>query len=384
MFKFSKSSWLCRRGQIVIPSLLVIPSLIIFIYLLFETAKLSREKIRQQFAVDSAAFIEMTNYSDIFNRTAYINGAYPFRIFKQTYNCSDSDNLVSAKVVSKSSCIYDLLWDTGAIPRTSPKDDSYQSEYSQYENSNTNEWKIKYNDVDDRKKIYDKVPSSSVTMGENRNSPFYMFSQKQAVDYDIVWDRVVSVFQFYAQAYILLGQVQNSQWIVFNRVTSNFTFFRKSYYLNAATQDCINNPSLCGEDGLTGGSNSFSSKAGISEGRNYFSHYMHYISFFAKKSASTLIGYQVVKPRNPMDMTENTANGLYQLSTFTEDKLKALGDGIDVYQPWTAPSNYFGIGFGTPKVHAKVASQCPKLGSSHYNNCVWPNPTPKYQTRLFP
>ena len=60
-----------REGQLAIPSLFLLPSLFLFVYLIFETAKLSREKIRHQFALDAAAFIEMTNYSDFLNRSAY-------------------------------------------------------------------------------------------------------------------------------------------------------------------------------------------------------------------------------------------------------------------------------------------------------------------------
>ena len=45
-----------RRGQIVIPAMLMFPTLFLFVYLIYETAKLSREKIRHQFAIDAAAF----------------------------------------------------------------------------------------------------------------------------------------------------------------------------------------------------------------------------------------------------------------------------------------------------------------------------------------
>src|SRR6185312_5166651 len=66
-----------RAGQIFIPAMLMFPTLFLFVYLIYETAKLSREKIRHQFALDAAAFVEMTNYSDFLNRTAYVNGAFP-------------------------------------------------------------------------------------------------------------------------------------------------------------------------------------------------------------------------------------------------------------------------------------------------------------------
>ena len=83
-----------RAGQLLIPALFVVPSLLLFVYLLFETTKVSREKIRQQFAVDSAAFIQMGDYTNLFNRTAYVNGAFPYRIFKEAYECPDRKSVV--------------------------------------------------------------------------------------------------------------------------------------------------------------------------------------------------------------------------------------------------------------------------------------------------
>ena len=71
-----------RRGQILIPALLVFPSLFLFVLLLFDSGMLSREKIRRQFALDAAATIETDQYTDILNRIAYVNGAFPERVFK--------------------------------------------------------------------------------------------------------------------------------------------------------------------------------------------------------------------------------------------------------------------------------------------------------------
>src|SRR3989304_4552981 len=75
-----------RAGQIFIPAMLLFPTLFLFVYLIYETAKLSREKIKHQFAMDAAAFVEAPNYSDFLNRTAYVNGAFPMRIFEQGYD----------------------------------------------------------------------------------------------------------------------------------------------------------------------------------------------------------------------------------------------------------------------------------------------------------
>src|SRR5882762_4250727 len=84
---------LSRRGQIVIPALFIFPTLMLFVFLIFETAKLSREKIRHQFAVDAAAFVEMSNYSDFLNRSAYVNGAFPMRIFYEGFHDTELECL---------------------------------------------------------------------------------------------------------------------------------------------------------------------------------------------------------------------------------------------------------------------------------------------------
>ena len=89
--RFFSLAFVLRRGQILLPSLFVIPSLLIFVYLLFETTKISREKIRQQFAVDSASFIQMGDYTNLLNRTAYVNGPFPHRIFRERYSCPPGD-----------------------------------------------------------------------------------------------------------------------------------------------------------------------------------------------------------------------------------------------------------------------------------------------------
>src|SRR5512137_1751447 len=79
-----------RVGQVIIPALFLFPTFMLFVYLIYETAKLSREKIRHQFAIDAAVFVEMTNYSDFLNRTAYVNGAFPMRIFDEGFRGADS------------------------------------------------------------------------------------------------------------------------------------------------------------------------------------------------------------------------------------------------------------------------------------------------------
>src|SRR5574344_1870691 len=145
LFKKISSSNMRRRGQILIPSLLVIPSLLIFVYLLFETTKISREKIRQQFAIDSAVFIQMGDYTNLFNRTAYVNGSFPYRIFKEQFGCSDSAyQTENTNGSGQKKCIYDMLYENGAFPANKEDTDSHSNEAKIDEASNV--WKIVFSD----------------------------------------------------------------------------------------------------------------------------------------------------------------------------------------------------------------------------------------------
>jgi len=360
-----------RAGQILIPSLLIIPSLLLFVYLLFETTKISREKIRQQFAVDSAAFIQMGDYTNLLNRTAYVNGAFPYRIFKEAYECPPETPMQMASG-SGETCPFDMLYAAGAIPKS--KDDVKGSQPAALDDKK--KWEIEFDPT--ARPDFVGNPTSKITV-----SKFDLITQDQGVKIMLEWGTAIGYYKFYAQVYSLLGSVEESQWTVFDRLTESFNFFRKSYYLNANTPDCVNNPQTCGNDGLYSSGGFYSSK--LTKGGNFFEHYIQTIEFYAKVFTGGSL------PPYYLDMTSMSADGLFQLATVTDSALKKLGDGLDVYQGWDAPSNYFSVDFsaiakcnqtGRPCVHAKITTQCPQLSSG--NNCVWPDPTPKYQTRLYP
>ncbi len=368
-----------RKGQILIPSILIIPSLMLFVYLIFETTKISREKIRQQFAVDSAAFIQMGDYTNILNRTAYVNGAFPYRIFKEAYECTagcssgTEENCMKKTDDTGTVCTYKMLYDAGAIPRY--KDDVEFQEATPLDNKS--KWDIAFKDP----------PRGDM----NKNPPapetdLMLINADQGIKIYIFWDPAIGIYKFYAQVYTMLGAVEESQMTVFERLTENFNFFRKSYYLNANTNECVDNPNLCGEDGVRSPGGFRVNR--FSRGTSMFMWYVQRIIFHAKVPQSGLPPYFLGKTNPPLQMP---APGLFQLASFSDTAMKTVGDGYHVYQGWDAPSNYFGVDFkskaacqetGRPCVHALVASQCPQLSSG--NNCVWPNPTPKYQTRLYP
>ncbi|MDE2238142.1 MAG: hypothetical protein KGK30_09650, partial [Elusimicrobia bacterium] len=106
----------------MLPALFLLPTLFLFVFLIFETAKLSRAKIRHQFAVDAAAFVEMTNYSDFLNRSAYVNGAFPMRIFWEGFHdgpgidCQGRDPCPKPPITRNPAPINEILYADGVYP----------------------------------------------------------------------------------------------------------------------------------------------------------------------------------------------------------------------------------------------------------------------------
>ncbi|MBI4656478.1 MAG: hypothetical protein HY746_07020 [Elusimicrobia bacterium] len=380
------------------------PTLLIFIYLLFETTKISREKIRHQFAIDSAAFIQMTDYSNFFNRTAYVNGTFPYRIFKQEFECPPEGMLQRADSTGEE-CIYDIFYKAGAFPKyvgdvarhaETPLDEEkqwqiefcgssescWQDADRAYMNQNLSEnpGLIKGPSVKPNSSIcYD-----SSHYAEDMSAGLTLVTCDEAAKVMLFREQAFGYAQFYVQVYKLLGSVEQSQMTVFERLIENFNFFRKSYYLN--TGECKESPSTCGDEGVREFKNNRPK-------RDVDMHF-HTID-------KVTIRYKKWKPGLPPTYTlpvavynESLMGGpLFQLATVKNSVLKQAGKGYNVYQGWTVPSNYFSVDFhqqgvncqqtsNKPCVHVLVAAQCPRLGID--NNCVWPYPTPKYQTRIYP
>ncbi|MBI5202534.1 MAG: hypothetical protein HY925_13165, partial [Elusimicrobia bacterium] len=115
-------------------------------------------------------------------------------------------------------------------------------------------------------------------------------------------------------------------------------------------------------------------------------------------------------PEKPIDMPKTVTNelcspeGLFQMAyvkrsqlrELTRDKMGGLSDwpGYAVVQHWTPPSNYFKVEFNdvcdfgnAPEGNACVHSTIALTGSGPVvggDAGVWPKPTPKFQTRLYP
>ncbi|MFH2201513.1 MAG: hypothetical protein ABIJ96_00210 [Elusimicrobiota bacterium] len=381
-----------RRGQLAIPSLFVLPSLFLFVYLIFETAKVSREKIRHQFAIDAAAFIEMTNYSDFLNRSAYVNGAFPQRIFEEGFygtpieTKKNTSGTLPNNMGMAGDRLYEILYKNGAFPADpdEPAKASLDGRPS---------WFLKF-----------KGPGAG---GKNDSSPtldprLNLLTMDDALDYWISWDDAQDIYKLYVQIYQLLGSVEDAQYSVFCRLTGasgcpnsdgKHNFFRKSYWLN--TNDPI--------DDAFDGAQAFNKYP-----FNPRPHCIQEIMIHGNKPTNNAFQpYQIWAPSDPVQMPKTIENcvegdGLFQMESIDPGHLRAMAEphedspwpGYPVVQHWDVEqsvlgSNYFNVNFhnmircqdgGGPCVHATVGLSNP----SGPGKGLWPNPTPKFQTRLYP
>ena len=362
--------WKSRAGQIVIPAMLLFPTLFLFVYLIYETAKLSREKIKHQFAMDAAAFVEATNYSDFLNRTAYVNGAFPMRIFEQGYD--DFPAECEGKVEHCDKITYaEILYQNGIFPR---------SRSGKKEFKNEDVWDIEY---------------GGKGAGKNSTSPqiddpVVLFSLDNANKFWHPWDLASEVYKLYVQVFSLLGSVEDAQWQVLKRLTkdSNHSFLQKSYWLNT------------GDPAVYGTELARSFDVALGEFKTT-PHCVRKLVYHGNRhlGGTGIQQYRVFGTDPPETLPDSpgcSGGGLFQMQTVDSTSTNALSKpggseypGLSLTLKWQIPGkNYFNVDFGNMPQHFK--NSAPELhttvsvGANNPNAKVWPEPTPKFQVRQFP
>ena len=362
--------WKSRAGQIVIPAMLLFPTLFLFVYLIYETAKLSREKIKHQFAMDAAAFVEATNYSDFLNRTAYVNGAFPMRIFEQGYD--DFPAECEGKVEHCDKITYaEILYQNGIFPR---------SRSGKKEFLNEDSWDIAYGGKGAGRN------SSNPTLDD----PVVLFSMDNANKFWHPWDLATEVYKLYVQVFSLLGSVEDAQWQVLKRLSkdSSHSFLQKSYWLNT------------GDAASYGTELAHSFDAALGEFKTT-PHCVRKLVYHGNRhlGGTGIQQYRVMGTDPPVDLPDSpgcSGGGLFQMQTVDNATINALSKpggteypGLSLSLRWQIPGkNYFNVDFGNmpqhfrtgaPELHTTVS-----VGANNPNAKVWPEPTPKFQVRQFP
>lgn len=351
-----------KKAQIVLPAILLIPTILLVIYLLLETTKLSREKIRHQFAVDTAAFTELTSATNFLNATAYTNGAFPFRLFRENFQPTDKVFGTKTNPDQKELSMYELFYRGGAFPALGD-DGDWNSEPK----VSDTEWELKfYTEESPEREGWNTANPPNI----NDDTFYPIMSKNYADNYAIGWNP--DAVKLYVLIYYFLSQIYEDQKTAYQKMSKEGEFFRKGYYLNVGAASC--KLSECGKEGAKVLKNYQVQTEPV---------YIKKIKFYFVEPSD----YSDESKEIQFDLEEQGMfdGKLYQYSYVTRsylNKLKQLYKGIGVTQSFKAPSNYFNVNLEKyhPRTHVRVAVQCTKES----NNCVWPNPTPKYQVRIFP
>lgn len=343
-----------KKAQIILPAVLLIPTILLVIYLLFETTKVSKEKIRHQFALDTSSFVEMISLSNYLNATAYVNGAFPFRLFRDFFEANNpklepdpyAENATNLQPVS----YYDYYYQAGAFPA--------MSDYNSAPKATDTKWDLHY--YKDTRKDWEKdIPKVD-------EDTFYPINSEEiSQTHQAYWD--MEILSLYFMVYYYLGNIYEDQKKVYERLVKDNEFFRKGYFYN--TGNC--SLSECGREGAQILKNYFVKTEPL---------YISKVNIFYKSDRNS-------SHKIELDLKEKKIMGgqLFQLAYLargSKDKLRALYKGVDITQRFALSNNYFNINLKryNPRVHTRIALQC----TNESNNCVWPAPTSKYQVRLFP
>lgn len=365
-----------QKAQILLPSVLLAPIFVLVIYLLFETAKVSMTKVRQQFALDNAAYSQVSSASTYLNAMAMVNGPLPYRVFLElSERGSEPFNQPLPPVggrASEPAYIFDLFYKGGGFPAVGSDHNTGRNDPPSPEST---DWKQKYYEgpeVDPEfprsewEKENPTAPSGDkyvpVMSKELTNNYFFMTRGGHAVQ----------AIVFYLETYARVGSVYRSQDYVYQELSKNAIMFREAYYLNV--NDCKR--SEC-------------ARQSAAQLRPYLGlkttpFELSKIHFFASEASggSNAGAYAI-----PFEAEEVlSGQKLFQfayLDPSSRSKLKSLARGISLKQPFKLPRNHFNINLEQkykPYVRNRVVLACPR----NSNNCVWPNPLPKYNVTLEP
>ena len=361
-----------RKAQILMPAVLLAPIFILVIYLLFEMAKVSTVKVRHQLALDNAAYSQLASASTYLNAMAMLNGPLPYRVMKST-----SDALPPVKATDSSGqqdvTIFELFYKGGGVPTIGPDYDKGENKPPAAE---LNDWGLRYysgelldKDGGDRSGWEKENPSLPPS---DKDVPVM---SKALVDKHYVPAKDVGVPAIvnYIETYARLGSIYKSQDYVYQQVSKNAIMFREAYYLNVndcKRADCARQSAAQIRQVLSLHTKPFELnrlKFWVSEsGTSGYHHGAYSIPFKAEEilNGEKLFQFAYVDPSS-------------------RSRLKTLSRGVLLKQPFKLPRNHFNINLEQkykPYVRNRVIMSCPR----NSNNCVWPNPLPKYSITLDP
>ncbi len=366
-----------RRAQLLLPAVLLLPLFVLVIYLLVEVTKVSIAKVRHQFALDNAAYTQMTTVSVFLNAVALLNGPLPFRVL-QTYD--EHLKVVSEKYRGKDDwTVFDLFFQAGAMPTVAPDYDQ-NAVKNPAPKPDSVDWGVhyaKYSGIesitdDAGNPIYDRSGWEKEVPEEIKDRVYLM--NKEMVDKHYISAKRVGLpaIQAYLNTYVQVGDTFNLQKHLYETLIKNAGVFREGYFLNV--DDC--KKGACARQSAA----QLQRYLSIPTKRQEANEIMVYVS------ASDMAGGTGGAVKVPLEMSKMGAEPVFFFAYVDgagRSRLRSVKRGIKLKQTFPLPRNHFNINLESkykPYVRNTVIMSCPRGN----NNCVWPNPLPKYNVILRP
>lgn len=374
-----KRNYQSNKGQVLLPSVLLLPIFILLVYLLFDLTNLSINKVQHQFALDNAAYTQMTTLSSYLNAMAMINGPSLYRVMI-TYQ-SEQVNKVDNDEVDPEN-IFNLFYKGGAILAIGP---DHENGINSKPRADSVDWDVQYY-VDEKETKEDSDDLGHGKPGKKDGhkdwmvphpkwdkKPVIMLNKELISNSALTMDATVTKIAEYLKWVFYLGNIYDNQTYTEQQLTNNAAMFREGYFVNVTTckpADCAKQSARVLAPYLKVQVQPFD----INVMRAYFNDWTP--------------GSGTNKPI-PFDLTSedlNAGRDMFMFAYLTPSSatlLRKLERGVVLKQPYRLPANSLKLNLEAkykPYTRVTVSLQCPRQG----NNCVWPNPLPKYNVLLRP
>ncbi len=382
-----------RRAQLLLPAVLLLPLFVLVIYLLVETTKLSISKVGHQFALDNAAYAQMTSVSAWLNAAAYISGPFPYRVLEtyrdqelgKTQKTKDGDLTEKQRPYQNEKItVFDLFFRAGAVPTVAS---DYEWGRNPAPKAEAQDWGVhfaKYAGIegltdDDGNVMYDRSGWEKETP-EDVPDPVYLMNKEIVETHYVPADGSesggigLSAMKAYLNTYVQLGDIYNLQEDIYKKLIKNAVTFRQGYFLNV--EDC--KLSSCARQSAS----QIMKYLTIPTARQQADNAVMYVS------SSRMAGAHGGAVKIDVPIKEWAGTPLF-LFAYVEpagrSKLRTLKRGVLLKQNYELPKTWFDKSVNLqekykPYVRNRVLMSCPRAN----NNCVWPNPLPKYNVVLRP
>lgn len=366
-----------RRAQLLLPAVLLLPLFVLVIYLLVEVTKVSISKVRHQFALDNAAYTQMTTVSVFLNAVALLNGPLPYRVLKtydERINVVNPQNDYRGK---QNWTVFDLFFQAGAVPTIAPDYDK-EARHNPPPKQESIDWGVHYirnsEWSEEDKEAYDRSGWEKENPAEIDKEKPVVLMNKEMVDKHYIAAKKVGIpaIMAYLNTYVQVGDTFNLQKDLYQKLIKNAAMFREGYFLNV--DDCKKNE--CARQSAS----RLVQFLSIPTKRQEAEDVMMYVS------ASDMGGGTGGAVKVPLKMSEVGADPLFLFAYVDgtgRSRLRTLKRGVTLKQNFPLKRNHFNIDLVTkykPYVRNTVILNCPR----NNNNCIWPNPLPKYNVILRP